>query len=111
MRGGQVFLRWCLLRLPSPRSGLNRPMQDRTRPPLHRLRGSARVKPVAATLSQSHVALRQLLDSRTRSSEPGFVAKWQARRQIKGAAQYLGELLGDLMPQDSEKNNDRNWDS
>jgi len=86
-------------------------MQDRARPPLHRLRGSARAKSVAATLSQPHVTLRRLLDSQRRSSESFFVATWQARRQIKRAAQYLGELRGDLMPQESEKNDDRNGNS
>src|SRR5664279_558464 len=39
-----------------------------------------------------------------------FVAAWQARRQTRRTAQYLdlGELLGDLMPQEGEKNDDRN---
>jgi hypothetical protein len=86
-------------------------MQDRARPPLHRLRGSARAKPVAATLSQPHVTLRRLLDSQRRISESFFVATWQARRQIERAAQYLGELFGDLMPQEVEKNDDRNGNS
>jgi hypothetical protein len=105
------FLRLCLLRLPSPRSGLNRPMQACTRPALHRLRGSAPAKPVAATQSQSNVIVRRLLASRTRSSESIFVATWQARRQIKRAAQYPGEFLGDLMPQEGEKDDDRNGNS
>jgi len=104
-------LRWCLLRLPSPRSGLNRPTQDRTRPALHRLRGSAPAKPVAATRSQSNVTLRRLVASRRRSRELMFVATRQAGRQTKRAAQYLGELLGYLMPQEGEKNDDRNGNS
>jgi hypothetical protein len=57
------------------------------------------LKKAAATRSQSHATLRRLLDSQRRNRESIFVATWQARRQIKRAAQYLGELLGDLMPQ------------
>ena len=104
-------LRWCLLRWPSPRSGLNRPMQDRTRPDFHRLRALVPIRLVAATWSQSNVILRQLLASRTRSSESIFVATWQAGRQTKRAAQHLGGLLRDLVPQEGEKNDDRNGDS
>src|SRR5476651_2372061 len=40
-----------------------------------------------------------------------FVATWQVRRQIKRVAQYPGGFLGDLMPQEGEKNDDRNGDS
>ena len=86
-------------------------MQDRTRPVLHRLHGSVPAKPVGATLSQSHVAVRRLLASRRRSSELMFVATWQVWRQIKRVAQYPGELVGYLMPQEGEKNDDRNGDS
>ena len=86
-------------------------MQDRTRPVLHRLHGSVPAKPVAATLSQSHVTVRRLLASRTRSSESMFVATWQVWRQIKRVAQYPGELVGYLMPQEGKKNDDRNGNS
>jgi hypothetical protein len=105
--------RWCLARLPSLRSRLNRPMQDRTRPVLHHLRGSAPAKPVAAKRPQSHTTLRRLLASQRRSSESMFVATWQTRRQTKRVAQYLdlGELLGYLMPQEGEKNDDWNGNS
>jgi hypothetical protein len=64
-------------------------MQDRTRPALHRLRGSAPANPVEATLLQSHETVRRLFDSQRRSSKSMFVATWQTRRQIKRAAQHL----------------------
>ena len=103
-------LRWCLHRSPSLRSSLNRPMQDRTRPVLYRLRVWAPIRAIAATRSQSNVISRPLLAWRNRSSELMFFATWQARRQTKGAAQHLGGLLRDLVPQESEKNDDRNGD-
>ena len=40
-----------------------------------------------------------------------FFATWQALRQTKRAGQHLGELVRDLMPQESEKNDDRNGNS
>src|SRR5450756_2097394 len=40
-----------------------------------------------------------------------FVATWQVRRQIKRVAQYPGGFLGHLMPQEGEKNDDRNGNS
>jgi len=102
---------WRLVRLPSLRSGLNRPMQDRTRPAFHRLRALGRTRLIATARSPSNVILRRLFASRTRSSKLMFVTTWQARRQIRRTAQYPGELLGYLMPQEGQKNNDRNGNS
>jgi hypothetical protein len=108
----------------SPRSGLNvlrssGTVPDRlgleqtdARPHSSGFTSSARVgssKPVAATQSQPHVTLRRLLDSQRRS-RVNFRRDMASPASNQRAAQYLGELLGDLMPQESEKNDDRNGD-
>jgi hypothetical protein len=40
-----------------------------------------------------------------------FVATWQARCQIRRAAQYVGERLGYLISQEGEKNDNWNGNS
>jgi len=56
------------------------------------------------------MTLRWSLASQTRI-ELMFVATWQARRQIKRAGQYLGGVFCYLIPQEGEKNDDRNGNS